>query len=60
MNDRNADILSNGNRMSYEEIENVLYDTLSYRLGIGGVGHALSMWQAEHAVQRNGNGYEYV
>jgi hypothetical protein len=60
VNDRIAGILFNGNRMFYEEIENVLYDTLLYRLGIRGVGHALPMWQAEHAVQRDGNGYEYA
>jgi len=60
VNDRIACILFNGNRKFYERRENVLYDTLSYRLGIRSVGHALPMWQAEHAVQRDGNGYEYA
>jgi hypothetical protein len=60
VNDRIAGILFNGKRMFYERIQNVLYDNLSCRLGIRSVGHALPMWLAEHAVQRDGNGYEYA
>jgi hypothetical protein len=60
VNGRIADILFNGKRMFYEGIQNVLYDILSYRLGIRTVEHALPTWQAQHAVQRDGNGYEYA
>jgi hypothetical protein len=40
--------------MFYKRTEDVLYNSLSYKLGDRSVGHALSVWKEENVVKRDG------